>query len=121
MLPDITQPTERVAQLASPSASVGGMATPGVAASSTPRPDDGQQINDPNLQIRWEKNTRQGLFFRCVLATLSEGLSVRPSIQPSVRSSVSPSGTPSLSKCETHFKAGIGTCLIDLKESRPHF
>ena len=47
------------------------------------------------------------LFFRCVLASLYEGLSVRPSVRPSVRMSVGPYVRPlalSKNRRRTHLK-----------------
>ena len=45
-----------------------------------------------------------------VVPSLEVGLSVRPQVRPSVRRSVGPSGMLSLTRCESHLIAGIGTC-----------
>ena len=42
-------------------------------------------------RMTWGGEWVRGLLFRCVLASLYEGLSVRPSVGPSVRPSVRPS------------------------------
>ena len=53
-----------------------------------------------SLLFLFSSSTSYPLFlfplFRCVLASLYEGLSVRPSVRPSVRASVGPSVGPSV-------------------------
>ena len=59
--------------------------------------------------VKPERTRRQSAIFRCVLASLYEGLSVHPSVRPSVRRSVGPSVRPSVT---LSLKTGKSMILI---------
>ena len=68
-------------------------------------PGGSQKENDQKKT--WSDNN----VFRCDLASLYEGVSVRPSVRPSVGRSVTPSDFRRFRRASEHRVASIGSCL----------